>query len=164
MIDHSDSRLGFVGTQSGAEFTGVFEEFDAVMRFNPDALEASSFDVTIDVTSFNSRSGDRDSTVAGKEWFWFKKFPAATYKTKSIRKTGEQSYEASGTLTIRNKSQPVLLPFTWVIDGDRATMKGKTTLTRTNFDVGTGEWRSGKTVGLQVDVLVDLSLQREAGS
>lgn len=159
-IDHSNSRLGFVGTQSGAEFTGEFEQFEAVMRFDPENLEASGFDVTIDVTSFNSRSGDRDSTVAGKDWFWFKKFPAATYKTESIRNTGPNTYEAVGVLTIRNKSQTVPLPFTWVIDGDTATMDGDTTLTRTNFDVGTGEWRSGKTVGLQVDIQVDLKLTR----
>ena len=159
-IDHDNSRLGFVGVQSGAEFTGEFETFSAVMRFDPDNLAASSFDVSIDVTSFNSRSSERDSTVSGKDWFWFSQFPEATYKTESIRKTGPDQYEADGKLTIRTKTRSVGLPFTWVIDGDTATMTGETTLVRTHFDVGKGEWRSGKTVGLKVDVQVDLKLTR----
>lgn len=159
-IDHSQSRLGFVGTQSGAEFTGEFEKFEADMRFDPDNLEASSFDVTIDVTSFNSSSSDRDSTVAGQDWFWFSQFPAATYTTESIRQTGPDEYEALGKLTIRKKTRTVNLPFKWVIDGDTAKMDGQTTLTRTHFNVGIGEWRSGKTVGLKVEVQVDLTLTR----
>ena len=158
-IQHDNSRLGFVGTQSGAEFKGEFERFEADMRFDSDALDASGFDVRIDVTSFNSRSSDRDSTVSGKDWFWFSRFPEARYTTTSIRRTGPDQYEADGQLTIRDKTHDVRLPFRWVIDGDTATMVGQTTLLRTRFDVGTGEWRSGKTVGLQVDVLVDLTLK-----
>lgn len=159
-IDHDSSRLGFVGTQSGAEFTGEFERFSAVMQFDPENLDTSSFDVSVDVTSFNSRSGERDSAVKGKDWFWFSQFPEATYRTDSIRQTGPDQYEADGKLTIRSKTRNVTLPFEWVIDGDSATMKGETTLIRTHFDVGKGEWRSGKTVGLKVDVQVDLKLTR----
>lgn len=159
-IDHGNSRLGFVGTQSGAKFTGEFKDFEAIMRFDPDALETALFDVTIDVTSFDSNSGDRDSTVAGKDWFWFKKFPKAKFVAKSFRRTGDNAYVADGELTIRNKTNPVALAFTWQIDDDTATMDGSADLLRSRFDVGTGEWASGKTVGLEVEVQVDLTLTR----
>lgn len=158
VIDHDNSRLGFVGTQSGGEFRGQFRDFEAVMRFDPEALDEALFDVTVDVTSFDSNSSDRDSAVAGRDWFWFSRFPKATFRTTAFRHMGADAYEAVGDLTIRNKTRKITLPFTWVVDGDTATMDGQTTLVRTHFDVGMGEWRSGKTVGLKVDVLVDLSL------
>jgi polyisoprenoid-binding protein YceI len=61
----------------------------------------------------------------------------------------------------------VVLPFTWKQDGDIAEMQGKVTaimqggltMDRTRWDVGTGEWSSGDTVGRQVDVHVDLKLR-----
>jgi len=159
-IDHDHSTLGFEATQSGARFGGEFESFDAVMRFDPETLDQALFDVTVDVTSFDSNSSDRDSTVAGKDWFWFKRFPEAKFVTTEFRALGGDRYEAVGDLTIKGIGRSIVLPFTWVIDGDRATMDGGVTLTRTDFKVGEGEWASGKTVGRQVDVKVRLRLTR----
>lgn len=160
VIDHANSRLGFEATQSGATFSGEFQRFDATMRFDPQALDQAVFDVTVDVTSFDSNSSDRDSTVAGKDWFWFKRFPQARFLTQSFRSLGDQRYEAVGALTIKGIRQDITLPFTWVIDGDTATMRGDVTLTRTAFNVGEGEWADGNTVGLNVDVKVRLKLTR----
>ena len=155
-----ESRLGFTATQSGAEFDGVFERFDATMVFDPSDLAASGFDVTIDVTSFNSQSRDRDSTVPKKAWFHFSAFPESTFVTSAVRETAPGAYEADATLTIKGVSQAVTLPFTWEIDGDAAVMDGEVTLNRNDFNVGTGQWRSGKTVGTDVTVHVDLMLLR----
>lgn len=159
-IDHDNSRLGFTATQSGAEFSGVFQRFQAEMRFDPDDLDNAGFDVTVDVTSFDSNSRDRDQTVAGKEWFWFKRFPEARFVTTAFRRTGPQAFEADGDLTIKGIGQSITLPFTWTIDGDVARMDGRVTLVRTRFNVGEGEWSDGDTVGKQVDVHVDLKLDR----
>lgn len=159
-IDHDNSRLGFTATQSGAEFDGEFQRFEAVMRFDPQALDAALFDVTVDVTSFDTNSRDRDQTAAGKDWFWFKRFPEAKFVTTAFRQTGAQSYEADGDLTIKGIGQSIVLPFTWTIDGDTARMDGAVTLVRTRYSVGEGEWADGDTVGKQVDVLVELKLVR----
>lgn len=159
-IDHNVSELGFEATQSGARFSGAFEQFAATMRFDPQSLDQALFDVTVDVTSFDSNSSDRDSTVAGKDWFWFKRFPKARFVTQSFRQVGDVRYEAVGTLTIKGISRDIVLPFTWVIDGETAMMDGDVTLTRTAFNVGEGEWSDGGTVGLKVDVKVRLTLHR----
>ncbi len=159
-IDHAGSRLGFEATQSGAAFDGEFEEFSAVMRFDPENLDQALFDVTVDVTSFDSSSSDRDSTVAGKEWFWSKRFPEARFVTTEFRALGGDRYETVGDLTIKGIGRQIVLPFAWIIDGDQATMQGDVTLNRTDFKVGEGDWAKGKTVGLQVDVKVRLALKR----
>ncbi len=168
-VIHEESLLGFTATQTGSEFSGRFEDFDADMTFHADDLDASAFDVTVDVTSVDTGSADRDSTLADKPWFWFEEFPRARFETKRIEHKEGDSYEAVADLTIKSNTHEVTLPFTWTRQGDSARIEGKATavmqgglsMDRTRWEVGTGEWSSGDTVGRQVDVEVDLLLKHE---
>jgi polyisoprenoid-binding protein YceI len=160
-IVHEDSRLGFTGTQQGGEFTGRFQRFKADMRFSPDDLANSRFDVTVDITSVDTGSSQRDRHLPDEEWFDSENHPKATFVTTAFRRAGDDSYEAEGELTIKGNTHALTLPFTWTIQGDSASMDGKVTLDRTRYDVGTGEWSAGDTVGREVTVEVDLELKRQ---
>ncbi|MGB7432889.1 MAG: YceI family protein, partial [Ahrensia sp.] len=73
---------------------------------------------------------------------------------------GETDYEANGVLTIKGVEQPVVLPFSLVIEGDTATMSGQLVIDRMNFTVGAGSYENADTVGLAVTINVDLVAQR----
>jgi polyisoprenoid-binding protein YceI len=161
-IDHSASRLGFIGTQQGGEFDGEFESFQAQMQFSPDDLANSRFDVTIDVASIDTGSPLRDEQLPGEDWFHVDEYPTASYVTREIRAVGD-GYEAVGDLTIRGNTHEVVLPFTWRIDGDTATMDGRVEIDRTRYGVGQGEWANADEVGRTVTVVVDLTLTRAGG-
>lgn len=65
----------------------------------------------------------------------------------------DKTYEAEGILTIRDKSAPVTLKF--VVDqisNDQALVEGSTTIKRSTFGVGQGEWAS--TDEIQDEVIV----------
>ena len=166
-VVHEESRLGFTATQTGSEFRGRFEQFEADMTFHADDLDASRFDVAVDVTSVNTGSGDRDSTLADQAWFWFSKFPQAHFETRRIEHRGDDRYAAVADLTIKSITHEVTLPFTWKRRGEEARiegsvtaiMEGGLTMDRTRWNVGTGEWSSGDTVGRKVEVSVDLLLR-----
>lgn len=158
-IIHADSRLGFEATQQGGEFEGRFESFSADMRFSADDLAASRFDVRIDTASVETGSAQRDSALPDDEWFNVDAFGEATYVADKIRATGD-GYVAEGTLTIRDNSHPVALPFTWQVDGDRAMMDGAVVIDRTRFGVGQGEWSDPSVAGHEVRVVVDLTLSK----
>lgn len=159
-IDHDNSRLGFVATQQGGEFEGQFHDFQALMRFDPQALDQSLFDVTIDVTSTDTGSSERDAELPGKDWFHFKKFPEAYFKTTAFRALGDNRYEADGELTIKGQSHPITLAFTWTESGDRAEMDGEVVISRLRFNVGEGDWTDTSEIGEDVKVVVDLRLTR----
>lgn len=159
-IDHERSRLGFIATQQGGEFEGEFESFEAEMRFSPDDLANSRFDVTIDIASINTGSSLRDDELPGETWFYVERFPTATYVTREIRAAGD-GYEAVGELTIRGNTHEVVLPFTWRTEGDTAHMDGRVDIDRTRYGVGQGEWENADEVGRKVTVVVDLTLTRE---
>ena len=56
LVQHADSRLGFVATWDGTEFEGVFRRFKAEVFFEPAPTTTGSLNVTVDVTSADTNS------------------------------------------------------------------------------------------------------------
>ncbi len=159
-VDPANSRLGFSATQNGEVFEGVFERFDAAIVFDPDNLADASIDVTIDMGSAKTGDRQRDSALPGSDWFKVKDYPTARFASSDIAESGPGAYSAAGTLTIRDVTKDVVLPFTLAIDGDRATAEGAVSLVRTDFGVGRGEFADGKWVGVDVEVSVSIEATR----
>jgi polyisoprenoid-binding protein YceI len=63
-------------------------------------------------------------------------------------------------LALRGIEQPITLPFTLEIAGDKASMTGSVTLDRRDFGIGAG-YGDEATVGFAVDVAVTLSAARK---
>ncbi|GAB4537454.1 MAG: hypothetical protein Tsb0010_16640 [Parvularculaceae bacterium] len=159
-VDYADSRLGFSGTQLGETFEGAFETFEAEIVFDPEALDAASVTAVIDMAS--AKTGDRqiDSALPDPDWFHVREFPTARFEATQFNRVGENQYEAIGTLTIRDHTNDVVLPFSLEIDGDGARMQGALEIDRRNYGVGQGEWESDRFVGATVQISVTLSATR----
>ncbi len=89
---------------------GTFDKFDAVIMFEPENLDQSSVEVSIDVASINTRDEKRDEHLRSPDFFDAAKFPTITFKSSKITKKGDD-YIAAGTLTIRGVSKEVEFPF-----------------------------------------------------
>jgi polyisoprenoid-binding protein YceI len=137
-----NSSIVFKATQNGAPVTGSFGKFSGSINFDPAQLNDSKVDIVIDMNSISTSYSDLTDTLKTAEWFNVKVFPQASFNACKFTKTGDNQYQADGTLTIRDKSQPVKLTFTLTITGEKAEAVGNTTLTRTAFGVGQGEWSS----------------------
>src|SRR5690242_7172886 len=57
-VQSAGSTLAFHGNFQGSGFDGHFEKFDAAIAYDAAHLEASKFDVTVDLAS--ARTGDND--------------------------------------------------------------------------------------------------------
>lgn len=159
------SRLGFTASWEGVEFDGVFHRFDPVVIFDPGDLPGSRFDVKIDVTSADTRSSDRDEAMAGPEWFDYRRYPQSRFVTTGFDALeGGGRFQVSGTLSIKDVSKPISFPVQWEVDGANAMLRGETTLKRTDFHVGTGEWEFDGTVGFDVRVHFELRLEEANGA
>ncbi|MEE2691636.1 MAG: YceI family protein [Pseudomonadota bacterium] len=151
-VDKGASKLLFTGAQTGNKFEGAFRSFAADIVFDPDNISAASIDVTVDTGSAATGDRQRDAALPGADWFKTKEFPTAKFSSRDIIATGENAYEARGTLTIRDITRDLTLPFTLRIDGERAHAEGAVTLVRTDYGVGQGEFSTGEWVGLEVGV------------
>lgn len=154
----ADSKITFTATQNGAPVTGQFKKFEGNITFDPKQLDASHVDIIVTLSSVTASYDEVVSALQSPAWFSVKVFPKAEFKSNSFTKTGDKTYEAKGMLTIRDKTVPVVLTFTLNEYTDtKASVDGSTTLKRTDFGVGQGEW--AKTDGVKDEVKVDFTVK-----
>jgi cytochrome b561/polyisoprenoid-binding protein YceI len=146
------STLGFQVGWADDSIQGQFKRWTADILFSPDALDRSKLSVSIDMTSASTGDDQRDSSLPGDDFFAAAAHPKAVFTASKFRKTGEGKFVADGTLDLRGVKKPLSLPFSLKIDGDTATARGVTTLDRTAFGVGQGEWASTDQIGGKVKV------------
>jgi polyisoprenoid-binding protein YceI len=156
----SARSLSFTGAYMGESFDGRFERFDPLIRFDPAALENARFEVQIDMLSARTGNEEYDSTMHGEEFFDSRNFQQALFVAKTFRSTGDNTFEADGELTLHGKTVRVPFPFSFQIDGDTAHLKASVTLKRLDFDIGTGDWADTDLIANEVQVNVDLPLNR----
>lgn len=154
------STLSFTASWSGQPVTGRFERWLADLRFSPDALDRSKVTVTIDVGSINTGDQQRDAVLPSADWFDAAAHPKAVFTATRFEKTGADRYVAHGTLQLRGVSKPQDLTFRLKITGDKAEVSGVTTLDRTSFGIGQGEWSSTDQIPAKVTVNVALTAKR----
>ncbi|WP_114394141.1 YceI family protein [Oleisolibacter albus] len=156
IIDPAGSSLRFTGSQMGQSFEGAFGRFQAEISFNPAAPEQGHAVVTVDTASARTGDDQRDGAMPETDWFNIAAFPQARFEADQFRRTGDDAFEAVGTLTLRGVSRPLVLPFTLRPEGGKMRAEGAVTLVRTDFGVGQGQWSSGDWVGLEVAVRVSV--------
>jgi polyisoprenoid-binding protein YceI len=153
-VDPAHSQIGFTTTAEGSEFEGHFDKWDADIRFDPKNLAQSKVVVTVDTGSAQTGDTSRDQTAQGSDWFSSMMFPKATFAAQTFKDLGGGKYEADGDLTIRGVTKPMVLPFTLAITGDQATMSSDTTVDRSLFGLGQGEYGGADIVPFEVKVKV----------
>ncbi len=140
-------RLGYVASWSGIPVNGRFNSWSAKIHFSPDALAQSNIQVTVSLASSSTADSQRDSTIAGPDFFNVAAHPDAVYTASKFRALGGDRYEADGTLSLHGVTRPLKLTFTLKIDGNTARVAGSTKLDRTNFGVGSGEYATTEQIG-----------------
>lgn len=159
-VMESKSRLGFVAYWERMPFEGTFERWSSELRFDPRNLAGSGFDVTIKMAHADTASRERDEALPQEEWFDVGGYPQARFVTRSIRQVGRFNYQAEAQLTLKGITRTLRFPFRWKAYGDRAKMDARITLDRTDYNVGSGDWASGDVIRKEVEVVVDLVVER----
>lgn len=156
----TQSKLTFIGKQAGAEFEGEFKKFTADIKFDPKDLATSHFDVKIDVSSVDTKDGERDDMLKTPDLFDVKRFPSSTYVADKFTAKGGNKFAATGKLTIRDITRDVPIEFTFEEKDGSAWLKGSAKIKRVEFGVGQGEWKDTSTVADDVKINFALLLKK----
>lgn len=160
------SRIGFVATQSGAPVEGNFEDFAAEIVFDPENLAASRVAVVIQVASVNSQSKDRDEMIRSAPLFDAAQWPSARFEAEGFEDLGGGNYRAGGSLTLRDVTLPVVLPFTLTTEERagvlHAMASGELAVQRLDYGIGQGLWQDTSVVGNDVTIKIDIQASRPA--
>lgn len=154
----TEGDIAITVTQFGSPVTGAFDDWTAAITFDPEAEEILG-DVTTTIAIGSLQLGSVTAQAMGADFFNVDTFPTAAFEANITADTA--GYLASGTLTIKDISVPVTLPFTLVIDGDTAQMAGVLALDRRDFQVGQSI-DDESNLGFGVEVGITLTATRNA--
>jgi polyisoprenoid-binding protein YceI len=165
-IDTAHSNINFTITHFFTPVDGSFEEYSSEINFDPSDLENSSIDVTIPVSSINTKNERRDNHLKSEDFFNASEWPNIEFESNEIEQTGDNQFIAHGELTIRDVTRDFELPFELLGVMDHPMQEGKKVagitasaqLNRTDYGVGVGDWAATAVVGDEVNIQLNLEL------
>jgi len=148
---------------------GEFTKVTGTVEFDEANPAASNINVTVDVNSISTREPQRDAHLKSADFFDAEKYPTITFVSKEVVKSGEDSFEVVGDLTIHGVTQTVDLnveDFTPEMKDPygiyRRGASAKTTIMRSDFGLhyNAALETGGVLIGDQIHITIDVELMR----
>jgi polyisoprenoid-binding protein YceI len=150
-----ESGIQFSLRNFGFKTGGTLAAPEGDILFNPDDPSKSSFRITIKSESINTDNNSRDNHLREEDYFNVKKYPLIRFESTRVRAANKKGdYEAVGTLTIKDKSKEITLPFKAEKRGNGYLFTGSFKMNRRDFDVGGSSTISN-------DLTVEIKVQAE---
>lgn len=168
-VDKAHSSAEFKVRHFMANVTGRFKDFDAVIHLDRTKPSNSSVDFTIQATSIDTNSTNRDEHLRSGDFFDVAKFPTITFKSVSIKERSKDLYDVTGDLTMHGVTKRVVLPVAFLGfgrgpgGGEKAGFEIETTINRKDFGI---VWNrtldeGGVMLGDDVKVTINLELNKK---
>jgi len=166
-IDHSHSAVSFtVRHMMVSKVRGAFTKWTGELALDDSDLTRSTVNVTIDASSVFTDEPKRDAHLRSADFFDVENFPALTFKSTKVERTGDDTLAVTGELTIRDVTRTVVLAVTdngrvkdpW--GAQRAGFSAHLTLSRKEFGL---TWNAVlEAGGVAVSDKVEIALEIEA--
>ncbi|MFD2472817.1 YceI family protein [Amycolatopsis silviterrae] len=141
-IDGSHSRIGFVARHAMVtKVRGSFNEFEGSFTLDGEDPAKSSANITIQAKSVDTRNADRDGHLRNNDFLSCDEFPTITFVSTGIAQTGEDAFDVTGDLTIKDVTKSVTVPFEFggaakdPFGNDRVGFEGSTSINRSDYNV-----------------------------
>ncbi len=109
-VEPDHTQVGFTLLHLGfSYYSGVFSNVSGTLRLDPSHPETSRLDVSIPIGSVATTSAKLDGELKGPEWFDAARYPAATFTSTRVTRTGPDVARVEGTLTLHGVSAPETL-------------------------------------------------------
>jgi polyisoprenoid-binding protein YceI len=146
---------------------GAFSKVTGTVALDDKDITKSTVDVTIDVTTVDTREPDRDKDLRSDRFFDVAHYPSMTFKSKKVEQVTPGKLKVTGDLTIRGTTKEVVLdvegPTAPIKDpwgNQRAAATATTKVNRQDFGV---KWNAtldngGVVVSDDVSITIDVEL------
>jgi polyisoprenoid-binding protein YceI len=165
-VDASHSKIGFaVSHMVISETEGHFNVYDGTVVTKNEDFTDAQINFSVDASSINTESADRDKHLKSADFFDVEKFPKLTFKSTSFKKVSGNKYALEGELTIKNVTKKV--KFDVVYNGQAKSPWGQTaagfkaTSSINRFDYGLTWSKALEAGGLLVGDIVNITLKLE---
>jgi polyisoprenoid-binding protein YceI len=150
---------------------GAFSKVTGTILLDDSDITKSAVDVTIDVSTVDTREPDRDKDLRSDKFFDVAHYPSITFKSKRVQQVATGKLKVTGDLTIRGTTKEVVLD----VEGPTAPVKdpwgnvrtavtATTKVNRQDFGV---KWNAtldngGVVVGDDVNITIDVEMIKQA--
>jgi polyisoprenoid-binding protein YceI len=150
---------------------GAFSKVTGIVALDDKDVTKSTVDVSIDVSTVDTREPGRDNDLRSDHFFDVAHFPTMTFKSKKVEQVAPGKLKITGDLTIRGVTKEVVLD----VDGPTAPVKdpwgnqrvavnATTKINRQDYGV---KWNAtmdngGVVVGDDVSITIDAELVKPA--
>lgn len=168
-LDKAHTSVTFDVKHFFTTVNGNFTDYEGSFYFDPDKPASSKFTFNIPVSSINTNNKKRDADLMSDNFFNAEKYPEIKFVSTKFEKKSDTEFIVHGDLTIKDVTKNVAIPFKVTGQMEHPMMKGSkliglsfnTSLNRTDYNVGTGNWASTLVVGDNVDIEINLELTRK---
>ncbi len=138
-------------------FYGRFNETTGTFTVNTEDPSEMSFDVQIKTESVDTNATGRNNHLKSPDFFNAKEFPTISFKSKSVKSSGESTYSVAGDLTLHGVTKPITVQMEFVGQGDkgprfgyRAGFDATITIKRSDFGMNFMQGMLGDEVRIMV--------------
>jgi polyisoprenoid-binding protein YceI len=150
---------------------GDFDKVSGTVTIDEANHSLSGINVTIDVSSISTREPQRDAHLKSPDFFDVEKFPTITFVSKEVVKSGDDSFEVVGDLTIHGVTKTIDLDVEDVTPEVkdpyglyRRGASAKATILRSDFGLKYNSVleAGGVAIGDEVHITIDTEFTRQA--
>ena len=109
-IDPVHSEAGFQIRHVVTKVRGRFAKFSGTILYDQANPAKSSVDVAIDASSITTENDMRDKDLRSEKFFDVAKYPTLTFKSTSVKPTGKDQLEVTGTFTLHGVTKTITIP------------------------------------------------------
>jgi polyisoprenoid-binding protein YceI len=137
-VTPTESTIKF-GVESSVSIKGIFEKWDASIKFSSRDVRSAVLDIEIEADSVNTGSHMKDNKLKGKDFFNAKESPLITFKSTKIIQTGPNTFDIEGNFTIRGVTKTEKLTLTSDSKGTpTGTLDGTMAFDRKDYGMTSG--------------------------
>jgi polyisoprenoid-binding protein YceI len=140
-VNAAKSSVTATFTQMKVAVDAPFKQFKGSIDFDPAKPDQAKAHIEINTASFDLGDEDYNSEVRKPAWFDTAHFPKASFDASGVKPLGGAQYQASGTLSLKGKTQTLSIPVTLKSAGDSSAFDGAVTISRAYFNIGDEEWK-----------------------
>lgn len=143
IVNNEKSKIEFKVDQDNSAVSGSFKKFSGKINFDPNKLDSSKVEFEVDTTSVDTSFASAIDTIKSAAWLASSQFPKAKFSSTNFIKLTFKDYIMSGNLTIKGKTIPVKINFSFDSNENdfrnsdlSATARGSFVIKRSDFMVG----------------------------
>jgi polyisoprenoid-binding protein YceI len=150
---------------------GAFSKVTGTVVLDENDIAKSTVDVTIDVSTVDTREPGRDNDLRSDKFFDVAHYPSMTFKSRKVEQVAPGKLRVTGDLTIRGTTKEAVLD----VDGPTAPVKdpwgnqrlAATATTKVNRQYFGVKWNAtldggGVVVGDEVNIILDVEMIKQA--